>query len=192
MSEIKMLKYVESKLTFIDAGANIGLVSKLVLARITNPNLRIIAYEPDIIAFNKLVLIEDYRFSARNSALLDYDGLAKLYRHFNFQSNLSTTSSTLNATKTNVNSENTCMVETLDIAKVSLNHGDNELVMKLDVEGSEYKVLNRLIRTGQIKKYAAIFCEFHPHKIRFGIIKHILLVFWLRLTRNSSRIQNWH
>ena len=119
------------------------------------------------------------------------NGFATLFRHKEFLSNLATTSSTLNVTKSNVVKDHSIQVNVVDIIYVVRNRGLNSIIMKLDVEGSEYEILNRLLKTKQMDKFSKIWCEFHPHKIRFGLTKHILLFSRLKLSGNLWKVKNW-
>lgn len=188
----KLINDVSQANIFIDGGANIGKVSKLVLREISCQNLLVLAFEPDPLAFEELKFISDSRFQAHNRALFNAEGTFILYRHIGFKENSSTTSSTLNSTKSNVGTDDSVHVETICLSNFVQRNQPNEIVMKLDIEGSEYEVINNLLTTKEIDKFARIYCEFHPHKIRFGIMKHILLLAKLMLSGNLSRIRYWY
>jgi FkbM family methyltransferase len=190
-SEISLIKALTTKSLFIDGGANIGKISKLVIQQSENPDLEIMAFEPDPMAFAQLALIQGEKFQAYEKALFVENGIATLFRHKEFTSNFSTTSSTLNHTKSNIGKDNSIQVNVIDIVDVVRHRELNSIVMKLDVEGSEYEILSRLLKTRQMDKFSMIFCEFHPHKIRFGVTKHLLLFTRLKLSRNLWKIKNW-
>jgi FkbM family methyltransferase len=42
-------------------------------------------------------------------------------------------------------------------------NGNDMIICKMDIEGSEYRVLRRLISTGEIKKINSLYVEFHAH-----------------------------
>ena len=53
-------------------------------------------------------------------------------------------------------------VQGFDFSKfLSLFNDHDNITCKMDIEGSEYKVLRRIISTGQIKKINSLFIEFH-------------------------------
>ena len=55
-------------------------------------------------------------------------------------------------------------VQAFDFSNFISRFNDNDLIIcKLDVEGSEYRVLRRLISTGEIKKINSLYVEFHAH-----------------------------
>jgi len=149
------------------------------------------AFETDPIAFAELSLIKEKRFQAYEKALSTRSGSATLFRHQDFTINFATTSSTLNNTKSNIGTDNSTQVNVVDIIDVVRHRKLNSIVMKLDVEGSEYEILNRLLKTKQMDKFSKIWCEFHPHKIRFGLTKHILLFSRLKLSGNLWKVKNW-
>jgi len=190
-SEASLIEALATTSLFIDGGANIGKISKLAIQEAKNANLEIMAFEPDPVAFAELRLIRGKKFQAHEKALFTRNGFATLFRHREFISNLATTSSTLNATKSNVVSDNSIQVNVVDIVDVVRLRESNSIIMKLDVEGSEYEILNRLLKTKQIDKFSKIWCEFHPHKIRFGLTKHIFLFSRLKLSGNLCKLENW-
>ena len=190
-SKMSLIEALTTTSLFIDGGANIGKISKLAIQESKNPNLEIMAFEPDPVAFAELSLIRGEKFQAYEKALFTRNGFATLFRHKEFLSNLATTSSTLNVTKSNVVKDHSIQVNVVDIIDVVRNRGLNSIIMKLDVEGSEYEILNRLLKTKQMDKFSKIWCEFHPHKIRFGLTKHILLFGRLKLSGNLCKIENW-
>ncbi len=190
-SKMSLIEALTTTSLFIDGGANIGKISKLAIQESKNPNLEIMAFEPDPVAFAELSLIRGEKFQAYEKALFTRNGFATLFRHKEFLSNLATTSSTLNVTKSNVVKDHSIQVNVVDIIDVVRNRGLNSIIMKLDVEGSEYEILNRLLKTKQMDKFSKIWCEFHPHKIRFGLTKHILLFSRLKLSGNLWKVKNW-
>lgn len=65
-------------------------------------------------------------------------------------------------------------IECIDIAELisGLNDAD-KIILKLDVEGAEYEILNQLLATNQIKKIDKIYIEWHWHKIGMSYEDHI-------------------
>jgi FkbM family methyltransferase len=188
----RLIREIQIANCFIDIGANEGEVTKFALKENARSNFRVIAFEPDPIAFSRLSLIADRRLQLVEAAVWTQNGIKRLFRHRDFQKNYSTTSSTLISSKSNVTAEHCVLVRTLDIVDLVRDAGDNSLVIKIDAEGAEYAILFRLIRKRLIKKAKIIFCEFHPLKIRFGILMHSLLHLLFMLSRNKSRISNWY
>jgi FkbM family methyltransferase len=56
-------------------------------------------------------------------------------------------------------------VSSIDLGQfmVNLNLIDRSCVIKMDIEGSEYKVLDRLLNLGMLSKVSRLYIEFHDH-----------------------------
>jgi|LakMenEpi03Aug12_release.lakeMendotaPanAssembly.Ray.scaffolds.fasta_scaffold723563_1 FkbM family methyltransferase len=175
----------------IDAGANVGLVTKVLLSQ-DNPAIkRLWSFEPDPDAFLQLHSINDLRLSKFNVALWDSDGTSTLFRHKSWLENHSHTSSSLLKSKSNVNAMNSVTVTKVDFARVINDSSFNKVTIKMDIEGAEYRVINHLIKSGSMIKIDKIYCEFHPNSLRFGYTMHLLLWAKLLLTRNSHKVKGW-
>jgi len=57
---------------------------------------------------------------------------------------------------------NSIMVECIDISKFIESLPDSNIICKMDIEGSEFRILRYLIYTGVIKRINKLFVEFHP------------------------------
>ena len=66
-------------------------------------------------------------------------------------------------------------VDTINFSKYIFDNFDrkDKIVLKIDIEGEEYNMLEDMIRTGSIYYINYIFCEWHYKKI--GSIKNYLL-----------------
>ncbi|PKO34656.1 MAG: hypothetical protein CVU34_05970 [Betaproteobacteria bacterium HGW-Betaproteobacteria-7] len=56
----------------------------------------------------------------------------------------------------------------------------DHLVLKLDVEGAEYEILEKMIRTGSINRVRELFIEFHWERAGIPAERHITLIETLR------------
>ena len=127
-----------SKAEFIfDLGANVGLVTKKLLEE----GNFVYAFEPDPEAFKELEKINSPRLLVRNVAVWTNEGKTKLYRHRDWKLSKSHTSSSLLSDKSNVDDENSVIVDTIDISDLVIGLKGTKL-MKMDVVGAEYKFLN--------------------------------------------------
>jgi hypothetical protein len=61
-SKMSLIEALTTTSLFIDGGANIGKISKLAIQESKNPNLEIMAFEPDPVAFAELSLIRGEKF----------------------------------------------------------------------------------------------------------------------------------
>ncbi len=138
----------------VDAGSNIGL-SVLYFKKIY-PESRIIAVEPNKASFELLrknIMVNHLTLvTLLNYALSDTEGTAVLYKHPN-QGSLTT--SLLQSTVK-------YPLEMVTTKKLS-SYIDNEIdVMKMDVEGSEIKIINDLIHHQKLSLVKKMIIEFHP------------------------------
>lgn len=69
--------------------------------------------------------------------------------------------------KTNVSSNN-IMIKSIDFSKfISDNFNESdEIILKVNIEGAEYDMFNKMIQDGTIKYIDKIFCEWHFFKMK--------------------------
>jgi FkbM family methyltransferase len=138
----------------VDAGSNIGI--SVLYFKIAYPESRIIAVEPNRESFGLLkenIILNHLPFvTLLNYALSDTAGTSVLYNHPN-QGSL--TMSLLQSTgKSALETVTTKMLS-------SYIHNEIEL-MKLDVEGSEIKIVSDLIHHQKLTLVKKMIIEFHP------------------------------
>jgi FkbM family methyltransferase len=91
----------------------------------------------------------------------------------------------------NLDKENPIFVQSIslsDFIKENFDIDDN-IVLKIDIEGAEYDVLPDLIQTGAIKYIKNLFGEWHQAKIDLPIESHDKLV--ENLKSNGLRMREW-
>lgn len=157
----------------LDCGANDGcsiLKFREILKSAGVNNYLIIAYEPLAYFEKYLNEIADDKTKINILACGDNDGLEKMY--------LSDRSdgSTLISTKTSngIHKERYITVQTVDICRI-INElpPHKELWLKLDVEGKEYDIIERLIAAKKLRAIKKLFVEWHQRKLRnFPIERH--------------------
>jgi FkbM family methyltransferase len=177
---------------FLDLGANVGNISSLVLNEVTVPTLRIIAFEPDPDALIHLNKLEDDRLSIIESAAWITDGEMTLFRHRKYNQNNSHTSSSLIPTKSNVSEEFSIVVNTVNFVRFLSKQDISNAVIKMDIEGAEYKILFSMLKMDSFTRVNRIYCEFHANSIRFGYCYHILLKVRLLMSGNSRLVRLWY
>jgi FkbM family methyltransferase len=65
-------------------------------------------------------------------------------------------------------------IECIDICEVLEALKDyQKIVLKLDVEGAEYEILNRLLESGLISRISKLYAEWHWHKIGMSYEQHL-------------------
>jgi FkbM family methyltransferase len=170
-----------------DLGANVGLITKKLL----EAGCFVYAFEPDPEAFKLLIKINSPRLMVQNVAIWTNEGKTKLYRHRDWNLSKSHTSSSLISDKKNVNDANSVIVNTTDISDLVKSLKGTKL-MKMDVEGAEYKILNYWSRNRLINQFSTIYCEFHGKKIKWGRVKHFFLYTQLIIRRQNHIVKEWY
>ncbi len=162
--DLSLVKFASGDIA-IDCGANIGDITEQFLKM----GAFVFAFEPNPHAFS--VLQERFALNSQvkciNKGVYHKNDTMKLFLHENTEDDhigLSVSSS-LFIDKNNVNRDNFFEVAIIDIAEFITQLKAPVKVLKLDVEGAEYKILDKLIKTGVIKKIEHVFVEAHEKKI---------------------------
>jgi len=171
----------------IDAGAHVGRFSTMFAAR----GAKVLAFEPHPTAFAALSLItRDWpNITCVNKAVSDRNGSAPLYFHRRGRGFEWAFASSLMSQKRNVDPEQFVTVETVRLADVMLELGPIRL-LKMDIEGAEYDVLQDLIDTGAHLSTEKIVVETHERNRAF-LPAHRALVARIRRDRIRNIELNW-
>lgn len=155
------------KKIFIDGGARIGeSIEYLLDKRKDLEGCDVYFFECNSDHIETLYEIKKnnrkYNFHVREEAIWIEDGIMPFYISVDKWGDLGCT---LDSSKTEkLDLENPRIVKTIDISKFIDNFSDNDyLILKLDIEGSEYEVISKLIETEKIKKIKEIYIEWHDH-----------------------------
>lgn len=152
----------------IDCGANIGDITE----HLSKYGGTVYSFEPHPLAFEHL----QTRFKGRpnvqciSKAVYTHNSTMKLYLHEGHEGDdndelaHSNVSSLLDY-KPNVSREKYVEVPVLDLCGFIEALGQRVRVLKLDVEGVEGAILQRLIETGIIQRIDCVFVETHENKI---------------------------
>lgn len=149
----------------IDCGANIGNVTAHMAAR----GATVHAFEPDPAAYAALAR----RFSqARDvhvypKGVWDKDATVKLYHHRQMRDNPLKWSvgSSLLKKKSNVDPSLYDSIQVIDIANFIASLDQPVALMKIDVEGVEYDIIQRLLQTDAISRIKRILVEPHEEQL---------------------------
>lgn len=74
--------------------------------------------------------------------------------------------STLMQSKAQWKSGRHIIVETVDFSKYVEELSPTELLVKMDIEGAEFELLEKMLRENTIDKVTRLYCEFHPNKVK--------------------------
>jgi len=149
----------------IDCGANVGIFTRKMAAT----GATVYAFEPDPHAFDIL----KQNFSAMphvklfNEAVGEKNGRVSLYRSIDFDTNPTkeTTSSSLFRSKRNINKDCSFTVDQIDLCAFIETIDSNISILKMDIEGAEVSVIEKMLKTGIIFKINIIFVETHENQI---------------------------
>ena len=86
--------------------------------------------------------------------------------------------STLEKTKNNIDVSNSIEVDTVDFSKFILENfkDSDEIILKIDIEGTEYDLLEKMIIDKSIKYISKLYCEWHKHKTDITEERHSSLI----------------
>jgi len=143
---------------FIDIGSHEGIFSYFFLDKF-NCNIEI--YEPNKKLYRLLIQnFKNYqKIKLFNLAVSNRDGKNKLYLHKKSNKNnhfLFDQSSSLEKNKNNIDKKKFQIIKTINIRKILNKHKFID-VIKIDIEGHEYKILDILLL--HINKIGKIYCE---------------------------------
>jgi FkbM family methyltransferase len=149
----------------VDCGANVGVTTGLLAAR----GAEVYAFEPNPHAFEAL----ERRFAANprvhclQQAVAAASGSARLHLHVEAASDQLrwSTGSSLYGEKPNVDPSSFVDVETVDLDAFLAGLGRTVRVLKLDVEGAEVEILERLLATGRLASVEHALVEMHDDRI---------------------------
>jgi len=157
-----------NKLSFsnlvIDIGANVGLVSETLARR----GARVIAFEPNSMAFENLKSVaRSYpNVELRNEAAGIKNQQIKLFLHKNTNKTKEdlTQASSMLPNKTNVSYDNFEFVNEIDFAEFLKSLNEPVELIKIDIEGYEIQLINHLLDKNAIRNVGFFYVETHERK----------------------------
>ncbi len=149
----------------IDCGANVGNIT----ARMASTGATVYAFEPNPYAFQIL----KRRFARApnvhciNKGVLDRNDKLRLYLPKNACKHkiIWSEGSSLLSCKRDVNVETFIEISVIDLAQFINDLNTRIRVVKMDVEGVESQIINKLIDSGLIKKIELLLVELHDKQI---------------------------
>lgn len=152
---------------FIDGGANIGQSVLVFYSKWEDASeYEIHSFEPNIILRESFLKnTKNFKnITLHNKAISDIDSEEDFY----IDTSAGAYGSSLEANK--VSSKKIIKVKTINLSKWIIDNFsmDDYIILKLDIEGSEYKVLKHLFDTNTIKYINKVYFESHSHKLKLN------------------------
>ncbi len=161
----EIIKKLTSNDICIDCGANVGDITSILAEK----GAKVFAFEPDSNAFKKLetrlksktnvtlikkgVYTENEKFKLYKSELSEYD------KEFFSQS------SSICSSKTNIKTTDYEEIEVIDLCAFIENLNQPIYLLKIDIEGAEFDILEKLIKMGLYNKIKYILVETHEESV---------------------------
>ncbi|MFT7037235.1 MAG: FkbM family methyltransferase [Cyclobacteriaceae bacterium] len=162
---IPILSTIKKGDVVIDCGANVGVVTGYFASKAA----KVYSFEPDPNAFNRLnsKFAKNENVECINKGVWKEKSRMKLYFHAeSTEADISwSVGSSVIKEKGNVNSENYVEIDLIDLAEFIDELKTQVKVLKIDIEGAEIEVLNKLIDTDRFRKVDHILVETHETKI---------------------------
>lgn len=171
---------------FLDCGSNLGQAFEEFRQILGTKNIQYFLIEPNQFCYD--ILVQKYTelnyVKIFNLAASDHNGLTTLF----FESQFSEGASIISEHNSALYSSSGChstIVKTFDLVEWinTYSSQDYQIFLKLDIESSEYAILEKLIHTQSIFKISKIWCEFHspymsnPHKLEYQLREQAILEF---------------
>lgn len=171
---------------FLDVGTNLSWVTDELLNYKKSGQIH--CFEPHPVLFENLKKKhkENKNVILNQVAISNNNGEAYLYFKKESTSD-NDDGSTLNIKKNNISGESKKLVKTIKLSDYILEF-DSVDILKMDIEGTEYDVLEELIESGAIYKIKYIFYECHAHKVPLDEIKNKVLT---KLTQLGIKTYYW-
>jgi len=165
---------------FIDLGAHTGDTIRASLNWHKKRFDRIYAFEPRNKSFKEL----EKNFSGRDNVFLfnaaadTTTGIGKLYLGKDGEA----LGSSLCSNKTTCFKDKVEIVKTLDFSKFIIDNFSlkDRILLKIDIEGKEYNLLDKMMKDGSIEYINEIYCEWHYDTIGITEERHLNFVKKLR------------
>lgn len=162
---VPILSKINKNDVVIDCGANVGVVSGYFASK----GAKVYSFEPDPNAFAMLKKRFEYNDNVTciNKGVWKENSKMKLYFHSEFDGNNIPWSvgSSIIKEKGNVNTDNYTEVDLIDLSEFINGFNTPIKVLKIDIEGAEIEVLNKLIDTRKYENIGKILVETHETKI---------------------------
>lgn len=161
----EMYSQVNENSICIDCGANVGTIA----GAFANKGATVYAFEPNPECFEELA--KKFKGNSKihlfQKGVLDRASTMKLYKsiYHNDDTLFFSQSSSLYSSKNNIDSREYFEVECIDLIDFIKNLNQNIMILKIDVEGAEFQILEKLINEKVYEKIKYILVETHDETI---------------------------
>lgn len=149
----------------LDCGANVGYITRFL----ASTGADVIAFEPDPRAFDRLKKRCGHlrNVELRNEGVWDKEAVLPLYDHAaSLEGETAfTVGSSLIAEKKNVDTSKSRTVPLIDLVKFLQENPRRVTLIKLDVEGAEIAILNKILEENAWDRFNRMYVETHETKI---------------------------
>jgi len=178
---------LNKKSLVLDCGANVGHITKLF----ASTGSKVIAFEPDPLAFKKLSLRckNKKNITLIQKGVWDKNSKIDFFLHENDRHGNEasyTVGSSIMSEKSNVNTETCQSIEVLDLVEFMQKLNRKIDLVKLDVEGAEIAILRRILATDAWHLFDRMYVETHETKIP----SQVKDIDWIKKQMKDKNIQN--
>jgi FkbM family methyltransferase len=157
---------------FIDLGMYDGTILRAATKMYKDFD-KFIGFEPipELCSRANKLLKNKKKVVIKNQAVGTADSKEKLYINWTKRDQIGKGSSLMSEKTTgNLKEDKFMMVDVINFSDYLKNNlsKDDFIVLKIDIEGKEYDLLNHMIDTEAISYIDKIFCEWHYHKMKGG------------------------
>ncbi len=148
----------------LDCGANVGLITRYL----ASTGAHIIAFEPDPRAFTQLQKRCGHlkNVTLRNEGVWDKQDVLPLFDHAEGKEEAAfTVGSSLIVEKRNIDRSRSRAVQLIDLIQFIEDQPQQIALIKLDVEGAEIAILQKIIREKAWNRFDRMYVETHETKI---------------------------
>ena len=157
----EIVKILDKSCVCIDCGANIGKISELF----AKCGASVYAFEPNPLCFDALEkIVKKYpNINLIKKGVCNKNCTLKMYHNdlTNYDSEFFSQSSSICATKDNINTQNYTEIECIDLCEFIENLNKPIDILKMDIEGAEFDILEKMINKGLYKNIKHILVETH-------------------------------
>lgn len=164
---LSITRKLDKNSVVIDCGANVGDITR----KFANTGALVHAFEPDPLAFAEL----ENKFNDNSNVILHNQGVwdkeadIVLFSHKDQdgenKKTAFTVSSSIIENKINIDKEKGQSIHVIDLSTFIFNFGRRIDIIKLDVEGAETAILNKILADGTYTLFDKMFVETHETKI---------------------------